>query len=644
MANNDSVSSLGQATPADEAVVERMRRRPAAERLPAEILLNIFSKINSTSDLLNCIRVNKTWARNGVNTLWWRPTCSTWDKHTKICRTLSTPQDMLMFAYKDFVKRLNLTCLADQVNDGSVLPLRVCTNVERLTLTNCHPGLTDTGLVSLLENNTRLLALDVSVAMKSNGDPESDTMITEQSIDVLAARCHQLQGLNISGCLKVTNESLIKVAEQCRKIKRLKLNYCSQVTDDTVMAFAMSCPNILELDLQNCKLVTDAPITAMMRHGQSLRELRLAGCELITDAAFLNLPNDKTYEHLRILDLTSCNRITDRTVEKIIHVAPRLRNLVLAKCRNITDVGVNAISALGKNLHYLHLGHCSQITDEAVKNIVAHCGRIRYIDLGCCTRLTDDSVMLLARLPKLRRIGLVKCTLISDASVYALAQSQRRAIEIAQAMEYPMSRYYAHGIRTEQSCLERVHLSYCTKLTLKSIITLLNHCPRLTHLSLTGVDAFLREDFDRFCREAPEEFNAHQRQVFCVFSGTGVTQLREYLNQLQPPAGTGSTTENEDEDASTLSPPMEVDDDDATMVGASTNVPATTNANAGGVPPPPPIHPTTGAPLNSVVGGGLPSSALLVPPVQNANPGEEGYEWVDSNTATPTFSGVQSIE
>lgn len=77
---------------------------------------------------------------------------------------------------------------------------------------------------------------------------------------------------------------------------------------------------------------------------------------------------------------------------------------------------------------------------------------------------------------------------------------------------------------------------------------LLNNCPKLTHLSLTGVQAFLRDELLHFCREAPAgtscqnanpwneytniplEFNEHQRDVFCVFSGSGVQRLRDYLN------------------------------------------------------------------------------------------------------------------
>ena len=90
----------------------------------------------------------------------------------------------------------------------------------------------------------------------------------------------------------------------------------------------------------------------------------------------------------------------------------------------------------------------------------------------------------------------------------------------------------------------------------QGIHALLNQCPKLTHLSLTGVQAFfLREDLISFCREAPPglfplssffsldfffsrrhpnhraEFTDHQRNMFCVFSGEGVNRLRNYLNE-----------------------------------------------------------------------------------------------------------------
>lgn len=248
------------------------------------------------------------------------------------------------------------------------------------------------------------------------------------------------------------------------------MNHCEQVNNEAILAFADHCPNILEIDLQQCALVTNEPVTRLLTKGQSLRELRLANCELIDDFAFLSLPPNRTYEHLRILDLTSCARLTDRAVEKIVDAAPRLRNLVLAKCRNITDQAVYSISRLGKNLHFLHLGHCVHITDDAVKALVKKCNRIRYIDLGCCSHLTDESVTRLADLPKLKRIGLVKCASITDESVNALAKANQRTRpqRDAEGNIIPGEHYSRC-----HSSLERVHLSYCVNLTLKvSILAL----------------------------------------------------------------------------------------------------------------------------------------------------------------------------
>jgi F-box and leucine-rich repeat protein GRR1 len=229
------------------------------------------------------------------------------------------------------------------------------------------------------------------------------------------------------------------------------------LNDAAVLAFAEHCPNILEMDLHQCVNIGNEPVTALLAKEQALREFRLSGCELVEDAAFLALPPFRTFENLRILDLTSCARLSDRAVEKIIDMAPRLRNLVVAKCTNLTDLAVYSIAKLGKNLHYVHLGHCRNITDDAVKRLVRECNRIRYIDLGCCSNLTDESVMMLATLPKLKRIGLVKCINITDKSMLALATANDHR-----------SRYKSanHVSDARAPSLERVHLSYCTNLTL----------------------------------------------------------------------------------------------------------------------------------------------------------------------------------
>jgi F-box and leucine-rich repeat protein GRR1 len=488
-------------------IAERCRLSPI-NRLPAEIMIAIFQKLPKTNDLLSCMLVSRDWARNSVGLLWHRPTTGSWDSLHSVVQTLRSTQTT--FDYDHLVKRLNLSSLGPQASDGTLLPFQTCKRIERLTLTNCSK-LSDISVAKLIDGNRSLAALDVTGIHN----------ITDATMGVVAQNCYRLQGLNITNCKHITNDVLEQVAEKCRHLKRLKFNGCEQITDQAVIAFARNCRQLLEIDLAECRRLDDDAVTALLSEGMHLRELRLARCMRITDNAFLNLPYGATYDSLRILDLTDCVELQDAGIARIIDAAPRLRNLVLAKCRQITDRAILSITKLGKNLHYIHLGHCARITDAGVLQLVRLCNRIRYIDLACCTNLTDQSVTQLATLPKLKRIGLVKCGNITDASIHALATPR----QLGQPPSSP-------GSNTPSS-LERVHLSYCTNLSLDGITALLNNCPRLSHLSLTGVQEFLREDLLVFCRDAPREFNDHQRNVFCVFSGNSVGRLREYLIEQQ---------------------------------------------------------------------------------------------------------------
>ncbi|MCJ1432266.1 SCF ubiquitin ligase complex subunit [Xylographa pallens] len=504
--NNDSQSSFGASSSREQSVQPpsvRSRPKYPIEHLPPELLIYIISKLSSPSDILRCLKVSKAWSDCCVELLWHRPLFTTWERLVNVVNSIQDSN--AHWRYADLIKRLNLSNLSDQINDGTLQPFVNCRRIERLTLTSCS-SLTDSGIIGLVRGNRQLLALDIT-GLHS---------ITDLTVAALAHNCPRLQGLNITNCRKVTDASLVTLAENCKYLKRLKLNKCTMVTDESIEAFARRCPSMLEIDLQDCRFITDHSVTSLMLGGRQLRELRLASCSNITDDAFLQLPSHLRYDSLRILDLTACHQLTDLAVERIIEGAPRLRILVLAKCVEITDRSVMAITKLGKNLHDIHLGRCQQISDDALKELVKACNRIRYIDLAGCHRVTDAAVEKLAQLPKLRRIGLVKCQAITDDSINALAGIRR-------------------GERSRNNVatnLERVHLSYCVRITLGGIKALLNHCPKLTHLSLTGIQAFfLRDDLIQFCREAPAEFNEEQRTVFCVFSGDGVSKLRKYLNE-----------------------------------------------------------------------------------------------------------------
>lgn len=246
---------------------------------------------------------------------------------------------------------------------------------------------------------------------------------------------------------------------------KLKLSGCQLVTDAPLTVLVQNARYLLELDLTGCISVTGSflpPPPAnkgnnLLTRRMSmesftpnktlpvLRELRLGGCISLDTRTFIPRFASQEWASLRILDLTQCTRLRDQDLATVIAHAPRIRNLVLYKCISLTDRGILSLVSLGKYLHYLHLGHCVEITDVSVIQLAKHCTRLRYLDLASCVRITDLSCLELGlHLEKLKRVGLVKCTNISDSGIISLVRGRANIFTV----------------------LERIHLSYCHRLTL----------------------------------------------------------------------------------------------------------------------------------------------------------------------------------
>ena len=210
---NDSESSIGVSSLRDltmSPTQEREHRVSPISRLPPELLIGVFTKLNSSADLRSCMLVSKTWSRNSVDLLWHRPLCNTWHNLQSVTRSVQTTDGY--YSYNALVKRLNLSNLNDQISDGTVNPFQMCKRIERLTLTGCVK-LTDGGVCSLIYGSRSLLALDITGL----------DAITDHTLKAVSENCGRLQGLNITDCSKVTDDSLVAVAEHCHLLKRVSL-------------------------------------------------------------------------------------------------------------------------------------------------------------------------------------------------------------------------------------------------------------------------------------------------------------------------------------------------------------------------------------------------------------------------------------
>jgi F-box and leucine-rich repeat protein GRR1 len=476
--------------------------------IPPEIMIQIFKHIHSPKDVFTAMRVSRTWCQCAVELLWHKPSFPKYATIHKMATLLRRGDQT--FTYSAFIRRLNFLSHGADLMDDLLGVFSRCSRLERLTLIGCK-NITGEMLAQVLQSFSNLVAIDLTGVTKTSSD----------SIIGLSTVATRLQGINLSGCDKVTDSGIVALALACPLLRRVKLSGLTLLTDTSIAALAHGCPMLLEIDLNHCELVSDVSVRLIWTHLTHMREMRLSHCLLLTDAAFPaafrqdadvvnpfansnasrndDLPPlvvNRTFENLRMLDLTACALVTDDAVEGIVSHAPKIRNLVLSKCVLLTDKAVETICRLGRHLHYLHLGHASKITDRSVRLLARSCTRIRYIDFASkqfisfslpqlienfcidCVNLTDMSVFELSALPKLRRVGLVRVNQLTDEAIYALAE--------------------------RHATLERIHLSYCDQISVMAIHFLLLKLHKLTHLSLTGVTAFRQQELQQFCREAPK--------------------------------------------------------------------------------------------------------------------------------------------
>lgn len=470
--------------------------------LPSEILHLILEKLSHNSEIVNLLTVCKLWAQIIVKILYYRPHINKRSQMELFMRTMTLDSHETIFIYRSMIKRLNFSFVGDHMHDQELYNFVGCQNLERLTLVFCK-NVTSKSISAVLQGCKYLQSVDITGIRE----------ISDNIFDTLAENCPRVQGFYVPQAKNVTSRALHNFITHAPMLKRVKITANNNMDDNLINLFAEKCPMLVEVDVTLSPNVHDFSLLKLFTKLTQLREFRITHNTNITDKLFLELSQKvKQLPALRLLDLSGCENITDKTIERVVELAPKLRNVFLGKCSRITDYSLHHLARLGKNLQTVHFGHCFNISDQGVRVLVQSCPRIQYVDFACCTNLTNRTLYELSDLTKLKRIGLVKCSQMTDEGLLNMI-----------------------SLRGRNDGLERVHLSYCSNLTIYPIYELLMACPRLSHLSLTAVPSFLRPDITAFCRTAPSDFSDNQRQIFCVFSGKGVHKLRHYLMSLTTP-------------------------------------------------------------------------------------------------------------
>ncbi|XP_072871564.1 uncharacterized protein [Chlorocebus sabaeus] len=386
------------------------------------------------------------------------------------------------------------------------------------------------------------------------------------STEAVATLCFQQPGLtslDLSGCSELTDGALLAVSRGLRHLRRLSLGKLQRLTDAGCTALG-GLRELQSLNMAECCLVRGQELAQALgsvhRAPSQLASLSLAHCSSLKDASVLSMIPALGLS-LRVLDLSSCVALTNRTLQAICTYLTHLSVLRLAWCRELCDWGLLGLeepvqgtqvrdprnlgrmgwplgSAALLSLPSLSVGtfkgklrrnlrskgfflqprpeleHQASGTKDPCPEpqgpSLLMLRALQELDLTACSKLTDASLAKVLQFPQLRQLSLSLLPELTDKGLVAVAGGC--------------------------PSLEHLALSHCSRVSDKGWAQAASSWRRLQHLNLSSCSQLTEQTLDAIgqaCRQlrvldvamcpginmaAIRRFQAQLPQVSCVQS------------------------------------------------------------------------------------------------------------------------------
>ncbi|KAF7817120.1 F-box/LRR-repeat protein 4-like [Senna tora] len=233
----------------------------------------------------------------------------------------------------------------------------------------------------------------------------------------------------------ISDHHLLILAQTCPKLELINLNFrlkhgmpdyfdepsCFEdVGDDGMCALAAGCHRLFQVSLRRRKNIANAGIVSLSNSAKHLRHLDLSWCNLITDDALEAIGAAKS---VAVLNLQGCSLITDFGLAYLALGSPSksLKKLVLAECDRITDSGVCLLQKIS-GLEELNIAECGPKVTDTGCLAISEIQTLRKLNLSWMVNVSDTTVIALAEhSKKLETVDFTGCELISGAGFRAFA-------------------------------------------------------------------------------------------------------------------------------------------------------------------------------------------------------------------------------
>lgn len=216
-------------------------------------------------------------------------------------------------------------------------------------------------------------------------------ILTKQFCQQKAVFPSYLYSLNIQTAALFTSygiASLKLLISACHSLRVLAISDIVEL----VKIITISCPSLRCIRLSSCDGVTDDSLELIAKTYPHLLSLDLGGDSCpISDAGIKSLTQSCT--ELQAIDLDNCEYITDKSIEYIANSCPNLKKLGLICCNTITENAIVALLRCCTQIETLLIPECN-VSDKTMSVITESCPQLRALDV-CSKILTDEPVIAL---------------------------------------------------------------------------------------------------------------------------------------------------------------------------------------------------------------------------------------------------------
>ncbi|XP_058459431.1 F-box and leucine-rich repeat protein 13-like isoform X1 [Malaya genurostris] len=377
-------------------------------------------------------------------------------------------------------------------------------NLRSIDVSNCFINLYLSKRITMLDrvmkliNKNRYLLNSLNIADTPCVDDFTWHCLSE--IDDLS-----LSHLTVSYCDRVPlkDPGIIRFLGQQTKLTHLNLASSTGLNDECLQIIITNCPLLHTLNIRRCWLISDEGVLDM--HAlQHLRVLDISSCERISDYGIMTGIVGKRPRELHELYLNILNNLTDST---LYYMAVTFRNIQIldldstANC--VTDASIQYIACFLHNLKQLNVTACSKLTDAGFTGIdlpqktfaiwdieetfsIDRLKRLRTLTVSGCYKITDFTLRYAFRFMELKELNISRCPQISKQGIEKLV-TNCPALEYLDLSECP---------NINDSCIELVSmylkrlstlkLTNCALITEDSLKFLSHHCQNLKYLYVRG--------------------------------------------------------------------------------------------------------------------------------------------------------------